>query len=116
MPSKVTAFLDSQRQGDDGGIGDSCNVLLHYDSGMTATVKAGVVSCEVQQLRYWIRGEKGSFWKGGTDVQEEQLRAGLKPGAKGFGVDSQEAFGMWYLTSRNSLTDYHRFFDHYERR
>ena len=95
LPSKITAFLHSQRQGDDGGIADSCTVLLHYDHGMTATVKAGVVSCEVLQLRYWIKGEKGSFWKGGTDVQEEQLRAGLKPGAEGFGFDSKAASGKW---------------------
>lgn len=28
-----------------------------------ATVKAAVISPEVQQLRYWVRGDNGSFKK-----------------------------------------------------
>ena len=42
---------------------DSITVLLHYDGPLLATVKAGVVSPEAEQLRYWVRGTKGSFKK-----------------------------------------------------
>lgn len=41
---------------------------------MLVTIKAGIISPEVSQLRYWIRGTKGSFKKHHLDVQEDQLR------------------------------------------
>ena len=62
MPKRVTGFVGTQRKGNTSGYEDSCTVLLHYD-GMMATVKAAVVSPEVRQLRYWVRGDKGSFKK-----------------------------------------------------
>lgn len=62
MPRRITGFVGTQREGNRSGYEDSCTVLLHYD-GMMATVKAAVVSPEVNQLRYWVRGDKGSFKK-----------------------------------------------------
>jgi predicted dehydrogenase len=62
MPQRITGFVSAQREGNDNGVDDACTILLHYD-GMLATVKAGVVSPEVEQLRYWVRGTKGSFKK-----------------------------------------------------
>lgn len=96
LPKRITGFLGSQRQPNPSGFEDSCTVLLHYD-GMLATVKAGVVSPEVNQLRYWVRGVKGSFKKYHLDCQEDQLRAGMKPGDIGFGLEPKERYGI--LTS-----------------
>lgn len=62
MPKRITGFVGTQREGNTSGYEDSCTILLHYD-GMMATVKAAVVSPEVKQLRYWVRGDKGSFKK-----------------------------------------------------
>lgn len=62
IPKQITGFVGSQRENNTTGYEDSCTVLLHYTS-MLATVKAGVVSLEVEQLRYWVRGEKGSYKK-----------------------------------------------------
>ena len=62
MPKKITGFIGSQRANNEYGYEDSCTVLLHYD-GMLATIKAAVVSPEIEQLRFWIRGEKGSYKK-----------------------------------------------------
>ena len=73
-------------------------VLMHYD-GMTATVKATVVSPQVEQLRFWVRGEKGSFVKNHLDVQEDHLKAGKKPGDAGFGIQEGKSHG--YLTVMN---------------
>ncbi|KAI9830755.1 MAG: hypothetical protein M1819_005420 [Sarea resinae] len=92
LPKKITGFVGSQREGDTGGFEDSCTVLLHYDQLM-ATVKAAVVSPEVAQLRYWVRGDKGSFKKFHLDVQEDQLKAGMKPGDAGFAIESEDHFG-----------------------
>lgn len=48
---------------------------------------------EEEQLRYWVRGSQGSFKKYHLDVQEDQLKAGLKPGDAGFGVESEDRSG-----------------------
>ena len=63
LPDRVTGFVGSQREHNPGEVEDSCTVLLHYHSGLLATVKAAVVSPEEKQLRYWVRGDKGSYKK-----------------------------------------------------
>lgn len=94
LPERITGFVGSQREGNTTGYEDSCTVLLHYDTqGLLATVKAGVISPEVNQLRYWVRGDKGSYKKFHLDCQEEQLRAGKKLGDAGFGIESAERAG-----------------------
>lgn len=91
-PQRVTGFVGNQRRGAVSGSADSCTVLLHYEQRqLLATVKAGVVSPEVEQLRYWVRGTKGSFKKFHLDPQEDQLK-GAKAGAPlpaGFGVEAE---------------------------
>jgi predicted dehydrogenase len=96
MPQRVTGFVGSQREINTTGLEDSCTVLLHYDSQkLLVTVKAGVISPEVNQLRYWVRGEKGSFKKFHLDPQEDQLRKdGLKPGDQGYGIESSDHHGV----------------------
>nr|POF13791.1 putative oxidoreductase [Quercus suber] len=96
MPQKVTGVLGNQRRGVQGGAPDSCTVLLHYD-GMIATVKAGVISAEEEQLRFWVKGSKGSFQKFHLDVQEGQLRAGVRPSDAEFAIEPASHFGT--LTS-----------------
>ena len=63
LPDKITGFVGSQREHNPGEVEDSCTILLHYGSGLLATVKAAVVSPEEKQLRYWVRGTKGSYKK-----------------------------------------------------
>lgn len=90
LPKRITGFVGSQRAINTTGLEDSATVLLHYDDKLLVTVKAGVVSPEVEQLRFWVRGEKGSFKKFHLDPQEDQLRkAGLKPGDKDYGIEPE---------------------------
>ncbi len=63
LPDRITGFVGSQREYNPGKVEDSCTILLHYDSGLLATVKAAVVSPEEKQLRYWVRGDRGSYKK-----------------------------------------------------
>jgi predicted dehydrogenase len=91
-PERVTGFVGVQRRSvAEGGSHDSCTVLLHYDGGkLLVTAKAGVVSPEVDQLRFWVRGTKGGFRKCHLDPQEDQLK-GAKAGAalpENFGVEA----------------------------
>ncbi len=44
--------------------------------------------------RYVLHGTKGSFLKYGIDVQEDHLKAGMKPGDAGFGVEPVEQQGF----------------------
>jgi hypothetical protein len=69
MPKRVTGFIGKQRRGVVDGAPDSHTVLLHYEGPLLVTVKAGVVSPEVEQLRYWVRGTKGSFKKVSTSIR-----------------------------------------------
>src|SRR6185436_19334048 len=58
-------------------------------------VKGAVVSCEVEQLRFWVRGENGSYKKYNEDVQEKQLvNKTTYPGEEGFGVEPEAHHGV----------------------
>ncbi|KAL8737182.1 MAG: hypothetical protein Q9181_001939 [Wetmoreana brouardii] len=91
LPKKITAFLGSQRVDNPGDYHDACTVLLHYEK-MVATVKVSVLSPEAAQMRFWVRGENGSYKKLHEDCQETHLKAGMKPGDLGFGIEPEE----WY--------------------
>ncbi|KAI9774542.1 MAG: hypothetical protein M1840_002790 [Geoglossum simile] len=93
VPTRITGFVASQRTDCDGGVEDSCTVLLHWASGLLGTVKVGIVSPEVEQLRFWVRGERGSFKKFHLDIQESQLRAGKRPGDPGFATEPTDHYG-----------------------
>ncbi|KAL4980150.1 hypothetical protein BDW66DRAFT_125741 [Aspergillus desertorum] len=92
-PDRVTGFVGSQREVNTSGYQDSFTVLLHYKSGVLVTAKAGVVSAEEEQLRFWVRGDKGSFKKFHLDCQEDQLKAGMRPGDSGYGREPSERYG-----------------------
>lgn len=92
-PDRVTAFIGSQRQVNTSGFEDSFTVLLHYNSGLMVTAKAGVVSPEEEQLRFWVKGEEGSFKKFHLDIQEEQLKGGMMPTDKGYAREPSERYG-----------------------
>jgi predicted dehydrogenase len=93
MPKTITGFFANQRNDGDAEP-DSITIVLGYGAGgPLVTAKAGVMCIETEQLRYWVRGTKGSFRKLHLDVQEDQLKAGKKPGDEGFGVESESASG-----------------------
>lgn len=92
-PDSVTGIFVNQR--DDGGEEpDSFIVLLRYGSGLVVTAKAGVINAVTENLRFWVKGTKGSYLKHHLDCQEDQLKAGSKPGDAGFGVESEDKSGI----------------------
>ncbi|KAI0505173.1 hypothetical protein F5B22DRAFT_536208 [Xylaria bambusicola] len=72
---------------------DAVNMQLFYGSGLIVHVRIGVLSAEVRQPRFWIRGSKGSYHKDGLDPQEGQLRNGMKTSDAQFGRESEEWAG-----------------------
>lgn len=93
LPKKITGFVGTQRQGNTTGLEDSFTAMLHYDDNLTATCKAAVVSPEPSQLRFWVRGEKGSFKKFHLDPQEDQLKSGLRPSQEKYGIEDESKHG-----------------------
>lgn len=63
VPARVMGVVGSQREYNPSGLEDAFTVLLHYAKGPLVTVKSSVLSAEEEQLRFWVRGEKGSFKK-----------------------------------------------------
>ncbi|ORY71387.1 oxidoreductase domain-containing protein [Pseudomassariella vexata] len=95
MPRSVFAKLVDQRDGaiaEDGNDvhPDSVTAQLFYEDGTLVHVRIAIVSVEKKQLRYWIRGTKGSYRKLGLDPQEDQLKAGLTVNDAGFGYEESE--------------------------
>lgn len=72
-PRTVTGFVGVQKRGvaDDECVPDACTVLLEYGSSgerLLVTVKSSSISPEDEQLRFWVRGDKGSFKKVGQSL------------------------------------------------
>lgn len=63
LPRSVTGFLLQQRQGPESNGADSFTIVLKYEGEMVVNVKSAVISAEQEQLRFWIRGHKGSYKK-----------------------------------------------------
>lgn len=89
LPQSVRGRLLNQREGRaEFETPDAVSAQLFYDNGLLVNVNISALSAEVNQLRYWIRGTKGSFRKFHLDPQEDQLRAGGKPTDAGYGIES----------------------------
>lgn len=111
MPERITAFVGNQRTsvivgGESRGGEDCFTVLLHYGNGLMVTVKAACISPESEQLRFWVRGDKGSYRKYHLDVQEDQLKAGMRPGSdtrSEFGVEPESHYGTLTTITNGTL-------------
>jgi len=97
LPTAVTAFIGTQRTKENNPTDypEYFTVICHYSNGMSATAKGTCISPETAQLRYWVRGEKGSFKKYHLDVQEHQLRfEGMKPTDANYAQEPKEYHGI----------------------
>ncbi|VUC25261.1 unnamed protein product [Clonostachys rosea] len=103
LPSRVTGFLDRQRSGaDPNGVFDACTILLHYDTGLLATVKASPLSADKNQLRFWVRGEKGSYKKHHLDPQEPQIIGGMEITDAKFGLEEAGNEGILTISQNGT--------------
>lgn len=92
LPQTVMADMAGLRDGA-AGVVDWAQVVLGYDAG-------GVqrrVTLHVTRLAAWaaprfeLHGTAGSWLSNGLDNQEDQLKAGMRPGAPGWGHDPRPA-------------------------
>jgi predicted dehydrogenase len=87
IPDSVDATLAKQRRG--GRTDDFFQLVLRYGE-MVATLQAGSL-VSGGSARFAVHGERASVVKQKPDIQEDQLRAGVLPGAQGWGVDPDDA-------------------------
>jgi len=87
LPQSVIASSATQRAG--ASIDDWAHVVLDY--GRLRVILHASMLVAGGAVRLALHGTKGSWIKRSGDVQEAQLRAGLRPGSAGWGVDPEPA-------------------------
>jgi len=71
---------------------DDAYLVLGHRSGVSSQLVMSLVAAEAGP-RFRVLGTGGTFTKFGLDVQEETLRAGVRPGDDQWGVDPRDAWG-----------------------
>jgi len=101
-PKSITAFIENARNIGDPDVDDSFTIILRYPPGTVsphpfmAILRAHILSVRSSQLRFKVRGTRGTFIKYGLDTQEDQLKVLLKPNdifAADFGTEPTEIWG-----------------------
>lgn len=85
LPRAITCDIAHLRDG--ARAADYFDATLHYPHHR-ALLHAGTLVAG-NGLRFAVHGTRGSYLKHGLDVQEDQLRAGVAPGAPGWGMDAR---------------------------
>lgn len=98
-PETVTAFVRTRR--DNATAPDYVHLVLGY-ADHDAVLHASALAAFAP--RFVINGTRGSYLKNGLDTQEDQLKAGLRPGQPGFGAGN-EAGRLHVLLSDEGETD-----------
>jgi predicted dehydrogenase len=93
-PARVYAEMPLRRQG--AVVDDDSFVALTFASGVTAHLWMSVTA-RILGPRFRLHGLRGSYEKFGLDPQEDQLKAGRRPGDDGWGREPQRSWG-WLLT------------------
>lgn len=86
-PESITCRLEIQRDG--GRSPDWAHAVLDYGALQVVLNASMVVAAP--EVRFAVHGTTASWLKGGLDVQEDQLKSGMAPGAPGWGVDPRPA-------------------------
>jgi predicted dehydrogenase len=80
-PESIYASVKQHR--DHASAPDYVHLLLHYPD-REVVLHASALSA-IEPPRFIVHGTRGSYVKTGLDTQEDQLKAGLRPGQEGFG-------------------------------
>jgi predicted dehydrogenase len=93
-PATVYAELDVRRAG--AAVEDDVFLALAHPGGVRSHLWAGVFAAD-EPARFRVLGERGALLSYGLDGQEPQLRAGLRPGDRGWAVrETGDSDGAWW--------------------
>ncbi|CAO3593984.1 unnamed protein product [Absidia cylindrospora] len=94
VPKSIYATISNQRQLKGTNVDDDFTIILTYENNMKAILRSSMLARQQPVLRFSLRGMNGSFVKHHLDVQEDQLKAGVLPAHGGYGVESQQQWGL----------------------
>jgi scyllo-inositol 2-dehydrogenase (NADP+) len=112
-PHSLSATLRQQR--DHAQVPDYVHLQLHY-ADKEVILHAGALTA-LPPPRFTVHGTRGSYVIAGLDVQEDQLKAGLRPGDAGFGknpdgllreVDGGSEVQATYATQDGDYASFYR--------
>lgn len=83
MPTAIDADIFAQRP--DALVDDYFDVTLYYGALRACLRSSSLLASP--RARFAVHGTGGSFVKFGLDPQEAQLKAGIRPGDPGYGMD-----------------------------
>lgn len=81
-------------------VDDYAQVHLKYPNGLNVFVTCNMLVVHPQPA-YIFNGEKGTLVKNRTDVQENQLLAGIKPSDDKYGIEEKNQEGFLYTIDDN---------------
>ncbi len=90
IPDAVFADVRSCRPG--SKVDDYFDILLYYPK-LRVRLKSSYLVLE-QGPGFVLHGSKGSFLKARSDVQETQLKQGMRPDEAPFGIEPESLFGI----------------------
>jgi predicted dehydrogenase len=90
FPKGITAILKKHRQA--AQVEDYFHLLLHYPTAEVELKSSYLVPFHLP--KYKIQGDTFSFEKNGIDIQEAQLKAGMKPNEDTFGREPENQNGF----------------------
>ncbi len=86
----VYAEVDRRRAGVQ--VDDDVFIALHHANGVRSQLWATTLAGTLNP-RFRLLGDQATFTKYGLDVQEPQIKAGLRPGDEGWGVEPESDAG-----------------------
>jgi predicted dehydrogenase len=89
-PSHLYAEIDTHRS--DSAVDDDVFLALDHAAGVRSHLWSSAVAA-LPGPRFRVLGDRGAYVKHGLDVQEDQLREGMRPDAPDFGHEPQERWG-----------------------
>lgn len=89
--SEVYAEVDRRRAG--VSVDDDAFVALRHTNGVRSHLWASALA-GTRNPRFRVLGDKATFTKYGLDVQEPQIKDGLRPGDPGWGVEPSSDAGV----------------------
>ena len=90
MPTAVSGYVATTRPG--SVVNDYIDMLLYYN-GFNVRLKSSLIVKEPQPS-FIVHGTKGSILKPRADVQEDELKKGMKPGVAGWGTEDDAGQGI----------------------
>ena len=100
LPGSLVGSLKTFRPGSQ--VNDHFDLTLFYPT-FTIRLKAGLLVKEILPA-YKLLGTKGAFTKLRGDIQEDDLKRGLKPGSPDWGIEPASAAGILVFNGNEQLS------------